>query len=428
MCPTGTHRCGAACLRNDSPASCGTSCTPCPVPASGFATCSGGQCGLGCNADSLLCDGGCAQCAQPLSQSECSGNFCVPAVGCGTGYRMCFGGCVPCPAGKRFCCLEQVDPTPGAGTLHALAVDAVGNPYIAYYSEPTRSLRLARTSGAGFNNIPLHDDAGIGGVSIAVDDAGTAHVAFSVAGTPRSVKFATVPVGGPAATETIETVDYATEVAVSLDESNVPHVVYQGSGNVVRYAVRRSTGWFARDSIADPNGPTVATSAGTVYVLGWFSPVASEQLTLGKLDAGAPDDAPFSRQRVAYWTSSIVDMAPAIAIDRTGAPLFGFTMPSAGFSPDVYLAVLDGGVWNAWPTAQGTTKGNSWLRAFDDGPRMVLPGGRGTYVERATDGGWRVEDIGVRAESVSLGLDSAGKPSATAYDADPSVRKLYWAH
>jgi hypothetical protein len=341
---------------------------------------------------------------------------------------MCFGGCVPCPAGKRFCCLEQVDPTPGAGTLHALAVDAIGNPYIVYYSEPTRSLRLARSPGAGFSNIPLHDDAGIGGVSIAVDDAGTAHVVFSVAGTPRSVKFATVPVGGPAVTETIETVDYATQVAVSLDESNIPHVVYRGSGYAVRYAVRRSTGWFARDSIADPVGPAVVSSEGTAYVLGWMSPVASEVLTLGTLDAGLPDDAPFKQQLVVQWTGSIIDMAPAATIDATGNPLFGFTLPGSVFSPAVYLAVLDGGVWNAWPTVQANTKGNSWLRAFDDGPRMVFPGGQGRYAERADDGGWRFEYIGVRAESVSLGLDSAGRPSATAYDADPAVRKLYWAH
>src|SRR5690606_39006643 len=48
-CNTGYHRCGDACVRNDSVNSCGTSCTPCPVPANGTATCDGTSCGFTCN-------------------------------------------------------------------------------------------------------------------------------------------------------------------------------------------------------------------------------------------------------------------------------------------------------------------------------------------------------------------------------------------
>jgi cysteine-rich repeat protein len=49
-CPSGTHLCPAvsSCLRDDSPASCGARCDPCPTVANATATCTGGACGFTC--------------------------------------------------------------------------------------------------------------------------------------------------------------------------------------------------------------------------------------------------------------------------------------------------------------------------------------------------------------------------------------------
>lgn len=48
-CEAGFHRCGDACVADDSVQSCGNSCTPCPVPANGAATCDGTSCGFTCD-------------------------------------------------------------------------------------------------------------------------------------------------------------------------------------------------------------------------------------------------------------------------------------------------------------------------------------------------------------------------------------------
>lgn len=72
-CDAGRHRCGDACLPNDSVDACGTSCTPCPVPPNAVATCDGTACGFECVAGFADCDGdptnGCE-----LSLSEPSAN------------------------------------------------------------------------------------------------------------------------------------------------------------------------------------------------------------------------------------------------------------------------------------------------------------------------------------------------------------------
>jgi hypothetical protein len=47
-CPAGTHACGETCSSNLSVSSCGTSCTPCPVPSNATATCDGTSCGVAC--------------------------------------------------------------------------------------------------------------------------------------------------------------------------------------------------------------------------------------------------------------------------------------------------------------------------------------------------------------------------------------------
>src|SRR6185437_14304637 len=46
-CVAGYHVCGGICDSDDDPATCGTSCTPCPAPAGATATCTAGVCGVG---------------------------------------------------------------------------------------------------------------------------------------------------------------------------------------------------------------------------------------------------------------------------------------------------------------------------------------------------------------------------------------------
>ncbi|MCU0699030.1 MAG: FG-GAP-like repeat-containing protein [Myxococcaceae bacterium] len=103
-CNVGFHRCGSACLPDDSPNSCGSFCVPCPTTANGAATCVSGQCGLSCSAGFNLC-----------------GNRCVPetsTAACGTTCQACVapdGGSPVCAAGQcAFTCASGFNPCNGA--------------------------------------------------------------------------------------------------------------------------------------------------------------------------------------------------------------------------------------------------------------------------------------------------------------------------
>jgi hypothetical protein len=61
VCGTGTHRCSNACVANSSTATCGASCTACPVPANSTATCDGVMCGFTCNVGFTLVSGACVR-------------------------------------------------------------------------------------------------------------------------------------------------------------------------------------------------------------------------------------------------------------------------------------------------------------------------------------------------------------------------------
>ena len=56
-CPSQTHNCGQQCVSNSDPDHCGTSCTPCEVPANAVATCDGVECGYRCDEDYSDCNG-----------------------------------------------------------------------------------------------------------------------------------------------------------------------------------------------------------------------------------------------------------------------------------------------------------------------------------------------------------------------------------
>ncbi|MCA2977665.1 MAG: VCBS repeat-containing protein, partial [Myxococcaceae bacterium] len=87
-CNTGFHRCGAQCLPDDSPDSCGTSCSPCPPgPANTTPTCTRATttspytCGWACGAGTNRC--------------PANGDDCVPpdySLGCGATCAVCSAG------------------------------------------------------------------------------------------------------------------------------------------------------------------------------------------------------------------------------------------------------------------------------------------------------------------------------------------------
>ncbi len=118
VCGKAQHVCGDRCVDDDSPVTCGSSCTPCPVPpglAHAAAVCKGGACGFECLPGFADCDGkavnGCeAALDAPGSCGNCTTTcpsdkpLCVK-VGADT---RCDAGC-PVGAPKR-CVDSCVDP------------------------------------------------------------------------------------------------------------------------------------------------------------------------------------------------------------------------------------------------------------------------------------------------------------------------------
>lgn len=98
-CLSGTHDCGGTCVFDTSVYTCGTSCSPCPVPTRGSATCTAGLCSLVCPSPYVLCGSSC----------EFLSATCTVGVGAcqRVGTRACVGGTVGCsvvpgaPTGER---------------------------------------------------------------------------------------------------------------------------------------------------------------------------------------------------------------------------------------------------------------------------------------------------------------------------------------
>src|SRR5262252_2235972 len=97
-CPDGEHMCPGGCVPDNDIRTCGTSCTPCQVPADGNATCDGKSCAGSCPSGKQLCLGMCidqrAACVGtcPAMQHECGG-LCVSVQD----VNACGTSCSPCP-------------------------------------------------------------------------------------------------------------------------------------------------------------------------------------------------------------------------------------------------------------------------------------------------------------------------------------------
>jgi hypothetical protein len=108
VCPAGKHECKGVCVSNMDIANCGTSCTACPVPANGSATCNGLMCGVACAAGFHRCGMGCAS---NTSTATCGTTSCTPCPVPANGGATCDGTkCgVTCAEGLHACGTDCVD-------------------------------------------------------------------------------------------------------------------------------------------------------------------------------------------------------------------------------------------------------------------------------------------------------------------------------
>lgn len=101
-CGSGTHVCESMCASNLDTKTCGSSCTPCPVPLNGSATCDGMACGVSCTGNFKACMGACiattsccmaSECPVPMNGvATCASGMC--GFTCNMGYHPCGAACV----------------------------------------------------------------------------------------------------------------------------------------------------------------------------------------------------------------------------------------------------------------------------------------------------------------------------------------------
>jgi hypothetical protein len=136
-CSIGAHQCGGACVSDFDVAHCGASCTACPAPTGSYATCDGVSCGQGCLTGYHACGGtcvddtsidtcgaSCTPCPEPdHGSAECVSGVCQ--ISCTSGYLPCAGGCVPQATGCVATWTDRTTtPAPSGRTRPAMAYDA----------------------------------------------------------------------------------------------------------------------------------------------------------------------------------------------------------------------------------------------------------------------------------------------------------------
>ncbi len=90
-CASGHHLCGATCVLDTSPNSCGSRCAPCPTPPGGSASCSAGTCMSVCDPPTIPCGSACVvTSSDPLNCGGCG-------LPCGSNQICNSGVCVDPP-------------------------------------------------------------------------------------------------------------------------------------------------------------------------------------------------------------------------------------------------------------------------------------------------------------------------------------------
>lgn len=160
--------------------------------------------------------------------------------------------------GKKWT-IETVDKRSETGKFNSLALDAAGNPHIAYANVGLGDLLYAAWDGSNWNfgtpdSRRLHNDyVGIGN-SIALDKAGNPHIAY-LDYTQNLIKYVYFD-GKKWNQETVNQMVSRGEVdhvSLKLDSRGRPHIAYyDGGSGVLKYASRTADGW--QTEVVDNSG------------------------------------------------------------------------------------------------------------------------------------------------------------------------------
>lgn len=274
--------------------------------------------------------------------------------------------------------LESPDTTDAIGLESSIAIDAAGEPHIAYRNVAGTEIRYASKQGSQWIVETILQPKYSYGLSLALDSSGVPYIGYAA----QDLFGATVAKlawrsGGTWIVETIE-VASASDVAIAFDPTGVLHAVYFRFGAVfaVKYATRGSSGWSSE---------IVASNVGAI---------GAGQFSLAYDPQGQPHIAGLTSESILHAVRApqgwIVDTQPRVGANETSLVVDDQAIPhlaTHASSSGVHYHTLESGVWQ--------------VETVD-----------------AVDGGY--------GRNVSLKVDRYGRPIVAYYDAGGAQLKLAW--
>jgi hypothetical protein len=313
---------------------------------------------------------------------------------------------------------ETMDSLGNVGQESSLALDNSGIPYIVYRDITNDSLKYAVLSGATWVSGTVETSVGQLGPSLALDDSGSLHVAYTHRG--PYVNYAVLR----GATWVIETAakEPAAEPSLALDSSGNPRIAYCGMG-VLKYAYRTASGWVTEDFAYVPCG----------------NPGVEEALPSLELDSsGTPHIAycdvanssmKYTVLRGTTWVSETVETPVGqtdshLVLDGSDNPHLAYS-----YSGFVKYAVLRGTSWvveavddaGAAPSLALDSSGNPHIA-------YCAVVGEGLKYAYWTGSEWvKVNVDATMCNDPSLVLDGSDNPHISYYDAvNSDLKYVHW--
>lgn len=223
-----------------------------------------------CNVGHRLCEGVCTRCPDQGIPTTCSGSSCVALV-CKPGAVLTAQGCEqapfpPAPPGTQTAGTAS-DSTIFLGGNRALAfrLDRFGMPVLAFVNHKApgdEHVVVTRWNGSQWAKTVVDSSSDLDAVSLALDEGGTAYVAYLKSEPTTTLFLATVGIDGGVKREVVSNRNIyltGTRTEVLRTESGVVHVAFRKSGGA--FLATRSTNGAWTEELVTNASITFATMA-----------------------------------------------------------------------------------------------------------------------------------------------------------------------